>query len=210
MGVAWGNLVRKLSAIGGTKLRFFLWRSVVLFGVILALCGFILNIDSSHATEIQILLPDKNCPAPCWWGIQVNEDNEQVQTRLNKLPNARDGQGSKEFSADGERFFASYVIVSTRSKMVMQVMLDVYGLVNLGELFLQLGNPDCVRLATAQDTRLIFFYERDQIEIFTDPLPNNIRLDPTTPIRSIQYDPSAPPACEAWHGFTWLSRYIGR
>lgn len=210
MGVAWGNLVRTLSASGGTTLKRFFSFSAVLFGVSLALCSFILKNNSSNGSQIQVLLPDKTCDAPCWWGIKVSQNDENVQTRLNKLPHARDGQGSKEFSADGERFFASYVIVSTRSKMVMQVMLDVYGLVNLGELFLQMGNPDCVRLATAQDTRLIFFYERDQIEIFTDPLPNNIRLDPTTPIRSIQYDPSAPPACEAWHGFTWLSRYIGR
>ncbi len=178
--------------------------------LLFTILGLIHLPQGQPAAHVEILLPDASCAAPCWWGIQVADEDKNVPTRLNQLPYARDGVGSKEFSTDGERFFTSYVIVSTRSDRVMQVMLDVYGMVTLGELFLQLGSPDCVRLARAHDIRLIFLYRQAKVEIFTDAMTNSERLVPTTPIRSVYYHPGTPDSCADWQGFTWLARYLSR
>lgn len=156
------------------------------------------------AAHIEILLPDMECPAPCWRGIQINDSDAQVHMILDQLPEARDGLGSKEFSADGQHFYTSYVIVSTRSKRILEIMLDVYSLVSVGELLLHLGNPDCVRLAVANDTRLIFFFQDEQLELFTEPL-SAPRLDVKTPVRAIYYHPGRPAACKPWRGFTWYT-----
>lgn len=181
--------------------------TVGLFIMVLFLCGAALMTETSAPRDLQILLPDDSCLAPCWYGIQVNTKDEHVHTLLSTLPNARDGAGSKEFSPDGQRFYTSYVIISTRSRIVTQVMLDISGQVTLGELFARLGNPDCVRLATGVETRLIFFYEEDRLEIFTDPILHGARLHPATPVRFMYYHPSTPKTCAMWQGFTWLSLY---
>lgn len=174
-----------------------------LFLLMLVLFGAVLLTDSAVAKDIQILLPDESCLAPCWYGIQVNGKDEEVHRLLNTLPHARDGEGSKEFSVDGQQFYTSYVIVSTRSDQVMQIMLDIGGKVTIGELFLQLGRPDCVRRATGLETRLIFFYADEQIDIFTDVIPPNSRLSPFVTVRSMYYHPGKPETCTLWHGFTW-------
>lgn len=183
----------------------FLGLTAGLFLLILTLSGAVLLADSAAAQDIQLLLPDDSCPAPCWYGIQVNGKDEQVHSLLNTLPHARDGAGSKEFSTDGQRFYTSYVIVSTRSDQVMQIMLDIGGQVNIGELFLQLGQPDCVRLASGIETRLIFFYADEQIDVFTDVIPSDARLSPSVTIRSMYYHPGMPETCTVWRGFTWVS-----
>lgn len=166
--------------------------------------------------QVMLVLPDDGCDAPCWQGVNTNNDSHQATVeRLNALPQStQEGIIEWTFGTEEERM---RVRLENGRSFVIQPIDPRNGQgVRLGDLLVALGAPDGQLTGTAidriraQSEPYVSFIYSDERVIYAALAPNNDRLSPYSRIDYILYPASLfPDVVEeealAWSGFLPLN-----
>lgn len=153
---------------------------------------------------VELVLPDDNCPSPCWHGIRPAVISQAEGERLiSKLPDVTRLHSVAWQWGELELWYAGGLSVVAKH-------------MRLGDILAALGTPNyqktqtVIERATNQTVQIVYlYYEKPQIIVIVSaPLDGRISVE--MPLATIQYPNqyyARPFYTWEWLGAIWLERY---